>query len=110
MFYTSLRRLEQTAIAMQYSGLPRLPSNLLPKDSANPYSDYDAEKLKAFLAAYELPRDPGASFEYSNLADDGLYGQATGQAAFPIFHRPLMNSSLRSPASASVLPAVRREQ
>ncbi len=27
------------------SGLPRLPSNLFPKDPANPYADYSAEQL-----------------------------------------------------------------
>jgi D-alanyl-D-alanine-carboxypeptidase/D-alanyl-D-alanine-endopeptidase len=34
-------------LGTQHSGLPRLPSNLLPKDPANPYADYDAAKLKA---------------------------------------------------------------
>ena len=48
-------------LAMQNSGLPRLPSNILPKDRENPYADYDAAKLKAFLAGYQLPRDPGAA-------------------------------------------------
>jgi CubicO group peptidase (beta-lactamase class C family) len=43
-------------LAAQHSGLPRLPSNFLPRDPANPYADYDAEKLKAFLAGYELAR------------------------------------------------------
>ena len=66
-------------IATQHSGLPRLPSNLLPKDSANPYADYDRAKLKAFLADYKLPRDPGASYEYSNLAF-GLLGYAVAQS------------------------------
>src|SRR5271169_874071 len=42
-------------LGTQHSGLPRLPFNLLPKDPANPYADYDAAKLKAFLAGYELP-------------------------------------------------------
>src|ERR1700733_12888136 len=36
-------------LGTQHSGLPRLPSNLLPKDGADPYVDYDAAKLKAFL-------------------------------------------------------------
>src|SRR5271157_2599685 len=49
------------------SGLPRLPSNLQPKDSANPYVDYTAELLYQFLSAYQLPRDIGSEFEYSNL-------------------------------------------
>jgi D-alanyl-D-alanine-carboxypeptidase/D-alanyl-D-alanine-endopeptidase len=37
-------------------------------------------KLKAFLAEYELPRDPGASYEYSNLGF-GLLGYALAQSA-----------------------------
>jgi CubicO group peptidase (beta-lactamase class C family) len=65
---------------MQRSGLPRLPSHLRPKDPANPYADYDEEKLKTFLAGYELSRDPGASFEYSNLAF-GLLGYALAKSA-----------------------------
>jgi CubicO group peptidase (beta-lactamase class C family) len=65
-------------LGTQHSGLPRLPSNLLPKDPANPYADYDAVKLKAFLAGYDLPRDPGAAYEYSNLGI-GLLGYALAQ-------------------------------
>jgi CubicO group peptidase (beta-lactamase class C family) len=66
-------------LATQYSGLPRLPSNLLPKDGGDPYADYDAARLKAFLAGYQLPRDPGASYEYSNLGF-GLLGYALAQS------------------------------
>jgi CubicO group peptidase (beta-lactamase class C family) len=65
-------------LAMQHSGLPRIPSNLLPKNPANPYADYDAAKLKAFLAGYQLGRDPGAAYEYSNLGF-GLLGYALAQ-------------------------------
>ena len=66
-------------IGMQYSGLPRMPSNLLPKDPANPFTDYDADKLKAFLGDYQLSRDPGNSYEYSNLAF-GLLGFALAES------------------------------
>jgi serine-type D-Ala-D-Ala carboxypeptidase/endopeptidase len=66
-------------LATQHSGLPRLPFNMLPKDAANPYGDYDAAKLKTFLAEYALPRDPGASYEYSNLGF-GLLGYALAQS------------------------------
>lgn len=66
-------------IGTQHSGLPRLPANLTPKDPANPYADYDAAKLKTFLAGYTLPRDPGAAYEYSNLAF-GLLGYALAQS------------------------------
>jgi serine-type D-Ala-D-Ala carboxypeptidase/endopeptidase len=66
-------------LATHYSGLPRLPSNLQPKDPSNPYAGYGAAELKAFLASYELPRDPGAAYEYSNLAV-GLLGYALAQS------------------------------
>jgi len=55
------------------SGLPALPSNLKPKDPHNPYADYSVEDLYQFLSGYELPRDPGSEFEYSNLGA-GLLG------------------------------------
>jgi serine-type D-Ala-D-Ala carboxypeptidase/endopeptidase len=54
-------------LAEQCSGLPRLPTNLAPADEANPYADYDGEKLRAFLQGYALTRDPGEGYEYSNL-------------------------------------------
>jgi CubicO group peptidase (beta-lactamase class C family) len=62
------------------SGLPRLPSNLQPKDSANPYVDYTAELLYQFLSTYQLPRDIGSEFEYSNLGA-GLLGFALARRA-----------------------------
>lgn len=74
------RQITLGEIGTQHSALPRLPANLQPKDSANPYADYDAAGAKAFLAGYELPRDPGSSYEYSNLAF-GLLGYALAQSA-----------------------------
>ncbi len=67
-------------LATQYSGLPRLPDNFHPANPHDPYADYDAARLKAFLAAYKLPRDPGTKFEYSNLGY-GLLGYALAQRA-----------------------------
>ena len=60
-------------LATHSSGLPRLPSNLEPKDPANPYADYSANDLYQFLSSYTLPRDPGSEVEYSNLGA-GLLG------------------------------------
>lgn len=60
-------------LATHTSGLPRLPSNLKPKDQANPYADYTVANLYAFLSSYSLPRDIGSQFEYSNLGG-GLLG------------------------------------
>lgn len=55
------------------SGLPRLPTNVKLTDPRNPYADYSVDDLYQFLSAYELPRDPGSDFEYSNLGG-GLLG------------------------------------
>jgi CubicO group peptidase (beta-lactamase class C family) len=62
-------------LATQSSGLPRLPTNLAPRDSSNPYADYSVQQLYTFLAGYELTRDIGAEYEYSNLGM-GLLGHA----------------------------------
>jgi len=62
------------------SGLPRLPSNLKPKDPANPYADYSVDDLYQFLSGYTLPRDPGSEFEYSNLGA-GLLGHVLARRA-----------------------------
>ena len=55
------------------SGLPRLPTNMAPKDPANPYANYTADQLYQFLSTFQLTRDIGSQFEYSNLGG-GLLG------------------------------------
>ena len=55
------------------SGLPRLPGNMSPSDPANPYADYTVDQMYTFLSGYELTRDVGESYEYSNFAQ-GLLG------------------------------------
>ncbi len=67
------RKITLLDLATHTSGLPRLPSNLKPKDPTNPYADYTVEQLYAFLSSYELPRDIGSQYEYSNLGA-GLLG------------------------------------
>ncbi len=60
-------------LSTQSSGLPRMPSNFNPKDPSNPYADYSVEQLYQFLSSYQLTRDIGAQYEYSNLGV-GLLG------------------------------------
>jgi serine-type D-Ala-D-Ala carboxypeptidase/endopeptidase len=60
-------------LATQSSGLPRLPTNLKPASMANPYADYTVQQMYDFLSGYELPRDIGSKFEYSNFGM-GLLG------------------------------------
>jgi D-alanyl-D-alanine-carboxypeptidase/D-alanyl-D-alanine-endopeptidase len=67
------RQITLQDLATHTSGLPRLPSNLNPKDPANPYADYTVEQLYEFLSSYQLTRDIGSQYEYSNLSG-GLLG------------------------------------
>lgn len=59
-------------LATATSGLPRMPT-ITPRDPENPYADFDAKQLYAFLNGLTLTRAPGASYEYSNLGM-GLLG------------------------------------
>ena len=67
-------------LSMHFSGLPRMPTNFSPQDPANPYADYSADKLYQFLSTYELTRNPGSQFEYSNLGG-GLLGHVLSRRA-----------------------------
>ena len=61
------------------SGLPFFPSNFRPKD-------YSMDDLYQFLSGYELPRDPGSEFEYSNLGA-GLLGHLLANRTSTEFER-----------------------
>ena len=67
-------------LATHTSGLPREPSNLQPKDPSNPFADYSVEQLYEFLSGYQLTRDIGSEFDYSNLGA-GLLGHVLAQRA-----------------------------
>jgi serine-type D-Ala-D-Ala carboxypeptidase/endopeptidase len=67
-------------LATHTSGLPRLPTNFAPRDPSNPYADYTVEQLYQFLSTYELTRDIGAEYHYSNLGM-GLLGQVLARRA-----------------------------
>jgi D-alanyl-D-alanine-carboxypeptidase/D-alanyl-D-alanine-endopeptidase len=67
------RQITLTDLATHTSGLPRMPENFRPKDPNNPYADYSLEALYSFLSSYELRRDIGVKYVYSNLGF-GLLG------------------------------------
>jgi serine-type D-Ala-D-Ala carboxypeptidase/endopeptidase len=67
-------------LSEQNSGLPRMPDNFHPADTLNPYADYTVQQMYDFLSHYQLTRDPGAQFEYSNLGV-GLLGHVLSRAA-----------------------------
>ena len=62
-------------LATQHSGLPRMPDNFAPVDLEDPYADYHAANLYAFVAAHGVAKTGKPGFLYSNLGF-GLLGQA----------------------------------
>jgi D-alanyl-D-alanine-carboxypeptidase/D-alanyl-D-alanine-endopeptidase len=74
------RKITLQDLATHTSGLPRLPPNFTPKDPGNPYADYTVQQLYDFLGSYELPRDIGSAYEYSNLGG-GLLGHVLARRA-----------------------------
>lgn len=60
-------------LATHTSGLPRMPDNFRPVDPNNPFLGYEAAQIYEFLSSYELTRDIGATYEYSNFGM-GLLG------------------------------------
>lgn len=64
-------------LATHRAGLPRLPPNLRPAQTADPYADYGDAALQAFVASWRPEHTRGSSFEYSNLGY-GLMGHALG--------------------------------
>src|SRR5580704_8332194 len=67
-------------LSTRSSGLPRMPTNFHPKDDSNPYIDYTPELMYEFLSGYQLTRDIGSKYEYSNLGV-GLLGHALTRRA-----------------------------
>jgi CubicO group peptidase (beta-lactamase class C family) len=86
-------------LATHTSSLPRLPTNMNPKDPSNPYADYTTERLYEFLSGYELTRDVGARYEYSNLGA-GLLGHALARRAGSSYEA-LVTSRITGPLKMS---------
>lgn len=53
-------------LATHLSGLPGTPANLNPADPMDPFADYTINNLYEFLNTYELTRDVGTQWAYSN--------------------------------------------
>jgi len=67
-------------LATHTSGLPLRPTNLASQTALNKYAGYTVLQLYEGLATFELPREPGTKFEYSNWAF-ALLGHALGHCA-----------------------------
>ena len=67
------------SLATHSSGLPRLPANISPADSLNPYADYVQSDLHAFLRSFN-PDSLSSEHAYSNLGV-GLLGSIAADVA-----------------------------
>jgi D-alanyl-D-alanine-carboxypeptidase/D-alanyl-D-alanine-endopeptidase len=75
------RQITLRDLSTHRSGLPRMADDMGPVDSLDgPFWDYGEEKLLAFLDRYQLTRDIGSQWEYSNLGV-GLLGYLLARAA-----------------------------
>lgn len=83
-------------LATQHSGLPRLPTNMVPAGN-DPYAHYGSDQLKAFLASYQLGHDPGSTYAYSNLGF-GLLGHALAEHAHATYGQ-LLQRQIFAPLS-----------
>jgi len=85
------------------SGLPRLPGNFWDgADMQNPYKHYDNQKLFQYLKNFQPVREPGAQYEYSNLAVgllgvilERVSGKSYEQLCREIIWQPLKMNSTR---------------
>lgn len=82
-------------LATHFSGLPRIPSNMVAESLVNPYQDYGKDKLFAFLNGYEISHEPGKAYEYSNLGM-GLLGTLLADKAGMDYEK-LLNDRITKP-------------
>jgi D-alanyl-D-alanine-carboxypeptidase/D-alanyl-D-alanine-endopeptidase len=67
-------------LATQRSGLPSMPDNFRLEGDPNPTAAYSVDDLWQYLSSYQLTREPGEKYEYSNLAF-ALLGRLLGLRA-----------------------------
>ena len=89
------RKITLADLSTHSSGLPRMPTNFKPADSANPYVDYSVANLYEFLSDHQLTRDIGSRYEYSNLGV-GLLGHVLSLRA-GMSYEALMRARILDP-------------
>jgi D-alanyl-D-alanine-carboxypeptidase/D-alanyl-D-alanine-endopeptidase len=82
-------------LATQYSSLPRDADNFDPKNTSNPYADYDSRKLSEYVVQRGLTKPEGTTFQYSNVGF-GLLGYAlSSRSGIP--YEKLLQNQVTSP-------------
>lgn len=77
-------------LATQRSGLPRLATNMQPKNPKDPYADYTERDLLDFLKNFTPIRARNAQYEYSNIGF-GVLGYALTRAAKAASYEELLS-------------------
>lgn len=103
------RSIKWIDLSTHRSGLPRLPGNLAPTDLKNPYQNYDSKKAADFLNQYELPRQPGASQEYSNFGASVL-GYLVAQQAGKSYQQLLQERIAKPLGMTDCTVSLRKDQ
>jgi serine-type D-Ala-D-Ala carboxypeptidase/endopeptidase len=92
-------------LATQHSGLPRMPSNFHPSNNDDPYVDYHAKEMYAFLREHGVAKPSHPDFLYSNFGF-GLLGQAlsnSAQTTYPELLQTQITGPLNMPNTAIAL-------
>ena len=87
-------------LATQRSGLPRLATNMQPKNPKDPYADYTDQDLLDFLKSFTPTRARNAQYEYSNIGF-GLLGYALTRAARSASFEELLSTRILQPLNMS---------
>lgn len=98
-------------LATHRSGFPKNADNHTPADPMNPYADFTTESIYRFLSGYELRREPGVEFKYSNIGFQ-LLGHALALAAgttYTELHRQRILVPLGMDSSGFTLDGERAE-
>ena len=83
-------------LATQRSGLPRLATNMQPKDPKNPYADYTEQDLLDFVKNFRAVSARNEKYEYSNIGF-GLLGYALMRAAKAKSFEALLSEQILKP-------------
>lgn len=98
-------------LAEQMSGLPRDAPNRPIVDGGPSYAALTQDMLYDFLKTYQLPRDPGEAFEYSNLGS-GLLGYILstheGVDYDTLVHRRVLNPLHMTRTGIALTPEMQR--
>jgi CubicO group peptidase (beta-lactamase class C family) len=88
------RQITLLDLATHSAGFPVNPDNMTGKDVKEQYETYTVEKMYAFLSGYQLTREPGTEYEYSNVGM-ALLGHVLALRAGTNFESLLVNRICR---------------